>query len=136
MDLSKIPLFEAITRRMAWLGERQSVLAQNVANADTPGFAAKDVKEPDFAKLVGGAVAHLPLLRTQPGHLLPVHAAGAFQEITQKVDESAPNGNTVQLEDQMMKISGTTSDYAVMTSLYRKQLSLLKMALGQSPSGG
>ena len=52
MDLSKIPIFEAIAKRMSWLGERQTVLAQNVANADTPGFAARDLKAPDFSRLM------------------------------------------------------------------------------------
>jgi flagellar basal-body rod protein FlgB len=135
MDLSRIPLFDAIAKRLSWLGERQSVLAQNVANADTPGYVAKDVKPPDFAKLVTGAGTRLPLLRTDPQHILPVNASGAFEQAADAVKESAPNGNTVQLEDQMMKISSNASDHALTTSLYKKQLALLKIALGQSPTG-
>jgi flagellar basal-body rod protein FlgB len=135
MDLSRIPLFDAIAKRLTWLGERQSVLAQNVANADTPGYAAKDVKQPDFAKLVAGAGTQLPLLRTDPAHIVPVSASGQFEQVREPVKESAPNGNTVQLEDQMMKISSNASDHALTTSLYKKQLALLKIALGQSPTG-
>ena len=135
MDLSRVPLFDAIAKRLSWLGERQSVLAQNVANADTPGYAAKDVKQPDFAKLVAGAGTHLPMLRTDPKDIAPVSTAGQFEEVKQPVTESAPNGNSVQLEDQMMKISSNASDHALTTSLYKKQLALLKIALGQSPNG-
>jgi flagellar basal-body rod protein FlgB len=132
MDLSKIPLLEAITKRMSWLGERQSVLAQNVANADTPGYTAKDVAAPSFAELVSGASAHLSMTVTAPGHIMPVSEAGSFKITPQKITERSPNGNAVQLEDQMMKISDTTNDYALTTSLYRQQLGLIKLALGQA----
>jgi flagellar basal-body rod protein FlgB len=135
MDLSKIPLFEAITRRMSWLGERQAVLAQNVANADTPGYAAKDVKAPSFGELVSGAGGRLKLTTTAPGHVVPVQAGGSFKLQPQKVTERAPNGNAVQLEDQMMKISDTANDYALTTSLYRKQIGMLKLVLGRSSGG-
>lgn len=134
MDISKIPLLEAITKRMSWLGERQSVLAQNVANADTPGYTAKDVTAPSFAELVSGASSRLPMAVTAPGHITPVSDAGSFKITPQKVSERAPNGNAVQLEDQMMKISDTTNDYALTTSLYRQQLGLIKLALGHGSS--
>ena len=135
MDLSKIPIFEAIAKRMSWLGERQSVLAQNVANSDTPGYAARDVKAPDFAKLVAHAGERLPLVTTAPGHIVPVHDGGQFSLVKEKTDERAPNGNSVSLEDQMMKISDTANDYALTTSLLRQQLGLIKLVLGRSPSG-
>jgi len=134
MDLSRIPLFAAITRRMSWLGERQAVLAQNVANADTPGYASKDVKPLDFAKLVGGTAHRLPLATTQPGHVVPVSAQGAFEPVTDSASERSPNGNDVSIEDQMMKISDTNNDYALTTSLYKKQIGLLQMVLGRGSS--
>lgn len=135
MDLNKIPLFEAITKRMSWLGERQTVLAQNVANADTPGYTAQDVKPPSFAELLGQSAQRLPMLVSDPGHIVPVHDGGAFELEPQKTGERAPNGNSVALEDQMMKISDTANDYALTTSLYRDQLNMLKTALGKGSSG-
>jgi flagellar basal-body rod protein FlgB len=135
MDLSKIPLFEAITKRMSWIGERQSVLAQNIANADTPGYAAADVKPLSFADLVGGTGQRLQLATTSPAHVQPVSAAGPFTIEPKHGGERAPNGNSVQLEEQMMKVSDNVSDYALTTSLYRQQLGLLKMVLGKSSGG-
>jgi flagellar basal-body rod protein FlgB len=134
MDLSRIPLFAAITKRMGWLGERQAALAQNVANADTPGYIAKDVALPDFAKLMAGA-GRLTQAATQPGHIVPVNAAGSLQSVTDRAGERSPDGNAVSLEQQMMKISDTANDYALTTSLYKKQIVLLKIALGVSTSG-
>jgi len=135
MDLTKIPLFEAITRRMAWLGERQGVLAQNVANSDTTGYVAKDLKPPSFAELVSGAGQRLQLATTAPGHVLAAASGGSFKTESQKVVERAPNGNAVPLESQMMKISDTANDYALTTSLYRQQLGLMKLVLGRSSGG-
>jgi flagellar basal-body rod protein FlgB len=136
MDLSKLPLFEAITRRMSWLGERQGVLAQNVANADTPQYTTQDLKQPSFAELVAGASSRLPLVQTAAGHLGPVNRPGGdFKLEAQQTGERAPNGNNVRIEDQMLKISETASDYALTTSLYRQQLGLLKLVLGRSPTG-
>ena len=135
MDLSKIPLFEAITKHMSWIGERQSVLAQNIANADTPNYTAADVKKLSFADLVGGTGQHLPMATTSPAHVQPVNAAGAFKLEPQQGGERAPNGNSVQLEEQMMKLSDNVNDYALTTSLYRQQLGLLKMVLGKSSGG-
>ena len=41
MDFGKLPIFDVLARRMGWLGQRQEVLAQNIANADTPGYQRK-----------------------------------------------------------------------------------------------
>jgi flagellar basal-body rod protein FlgB len=135
MDLSHIPLFAAITKRMGWLGERQAMLAQNVANADTPGYVAKDLPPPDFTKLLAGAAHRLTMATTQPGHIVPVSAAGSFQAVSDRAGERSPDGNAVSLEQQMMKISDTANDYALTTSLYKKQISMLQMVLGRSGTG-
>jgi len=131
MDLSKIPIFEAMAKRMAWLGERHAVLAQNVANADTPGYIAKDLKAPDFSALVAHAGAKLGIAVTDARHIVPAGATGSFKQEPQKSGERAPDGNGVRLEDQMMKISDTANDFALTTSLYRQQLGLLKLVLGR-----
>ena len=132
MDLTKIPLFEAITKHMSWIGERQSVLAQNIANADTPGYTANDVKPLSFAELVSGSSPHLQMTTTSPAHVQPISAAGPFKLEAQQSAERSPNGNSVQLEEQMMKLSDNVNDYALTTSLYRQQLGLLKTVLGKS----
>ena len=53
MDFSKINLFKALSRKMAWLSDRQEVLAQNIAEANTPGYKAKDIKPADFRDILG-----------------------------------------------------------------------------------
>jgi flagellar basal-body rod protein FlgB len=125
MDLTQIPLFKAMAKKLAWLGARQAMLAENVANANTPGFRASDLKPVDFGKLLKGeGNGILKLTATSPGHIT-MPASGPPPEAP-KVSASGP----VQLEDQMMKVSDTATDYAFTTSLYQKQIALLKEALG------
>ena len=125
MDLSQIPLFKAMAQKLAWLGGRETVLAENVANINTPGLQASDLKPIDFGKLLSGeSPGPLQMVATSPGHIsTPASGAKADQ---QKVDVPGP----VQVEDQMMKVSDTATQYAFTTSLYQKQIALIKEALG------
>ena len=51
MQFADLPLVGMLKQRMSWHQERQSVLAQNVANADTPNYRARDLKEPTFGAM-------------------------------------------------------------------------------------
>ncbi|WP_341704973.1 flagellar basal body protein [Ferrovibrio sp.] len=138
MDLDRIGLLKAITQRMEWLGERQRVLAENVANADTPGYKPRDLKAISFKQLVEGRETSVRPRVTQAGHLGGLAGrAGDQWASTRSRDayEVAPDGNGVSLEQQMMKVAETQADHNLMTSLYRKQVGLLRKALG-SRSGG
>jgi flagellar basal-body rod protein FlgB len=133
MDFGNIPLFRAMAKRMAWLGERQQVLAQNVANADTPGYSPQDLKKPDFRALVAASTpSQMPLTRTQPMHLAGVASATDFARERQRGNERSPSGNAVSLEDEMMKVAETANDYALTSNLYRRHVAMLKAALGRS----
>src|SRR5258707_9924381 len=89
MDLGNIPLFKAMMSRMSWLTERQQVLAQNVANADTPAFKAKDLKAQTFKEMLAGSSAnHLTLAATQPNHLAGVGPALAFKPVADRNAET------------------------------------------------
>lgn len=131
MDLGRIPIFAMLKAQMGWLGQRQTLLAENVANADTPGFRPRDLKPLDFGALVrGGQSGPLALVATVPGHLAaaPAPAAGAVREATG--GEATLSGNSVSLEDEMMKMAETQTDYELATNLYRKHLNLVRIALG------
>ena len=131
MDLSQIPLFAALSKRMAWLTERQTVLAQNVANADTPGYVGQDLPEPDFRKYLAQSTAKVALATTQPGHLtVAQNVAGIAAAVPDKSSDSTGNGHHVLLEEQMMKVSQTANDYAVTATIYRANLGMLKTVLG------
>jgi flagellar basal-body rod protein FlgB len=138
MDIGHIPLFAAFSKRMAWLTARQTVLAQNVANANTPGYQAKDLKQLDFKSLVGGGKGTtgglLRLAADQPGHIAPA-LANTPAAVIKVADDQSLDGNGVSLESQMMKVSTNASEYALVTTLYRQNISMIKTVLGGGSSG-
>jgi len=132
MDLSTLPLFGAIARKMAWLTQRQRVLAENIANVNTPHYKAADLKPLDFQKALSQTNGRLELVATDPRHLAgkpsaPFQADDAL--LKTPIDRTIA-GNTVSMEDEMIKVSETGADYQLMTNLYKKQLGMLKEAIG------
>lgn len=126
MDLSQIPLFKAMAKRLAWLGARQTVLAENVANASTPGFRGSDLKPLEFGAVLAGRAGGLALAAPSSGV-----AAAPQPGKTQNGFARTQASTKAQLEGEMMKVSQTATDYAFTTSLYQKQLAMLKTALGR-----
>jgi flagellar basal-body rod protein FlgB len=133
MDLSSIPLFERISQRMAWLGERTRVLSQNIANADTPGYTPKDVKPLDFEAEMRRLDPVEPR-RTSEQHMTgTVPPAGDFDvKKSKKFYEKAAEENAVVIEEQMMKLSESQVNYNMMVNLYRKHVDMFKTAIGRN----
>ena len=131
MDLSQIPLFAMLRGRLGYLSERQRVIAENVANSDTPGFRPSDLKPFSFdMKLQQQTSADASV--TQPGHI-PLTRGGAsvsgqFREAKGRDSETTLNGNGVVLEEQMLKLSDARMNYDAAISFYQKSLGLLRMA--------
>lgn len=134
MDIGTIPLFAALTKRMAWLTQRQTVLAENVANANTPGYVPKDLKELNFGSILGQSAGKLQLAATEPGHILSPAQDGGSAVVTED-DGQSLDGNGVSLESQMMKVSTNAADYALVTTLYKQNVDMVKTALGGASGG-
>ena len=133
MDLNNIPILGMLTEKMAWLSRRQRVLVQNVANADTPGYKARDLEKPDFGRLLGAAKASETRLAASDARHLPGSrtSAGPLGAVKADTPETSPNGNSVDLPMEMMKMGETQMDYSTTASLYRKHVRLLKIAIGR-----
>jgi flagellar basal-body rod protein FlgB len=134
MDPSKIPFFDLINKRLSWLSQRQDLLAQNVANADTPGYKARDLKEPSFADLVRGTSGTIRPVATQPGHIVSPQS-GRWTVADDTSTTPTLNGNTVDMENELIKVSKTGIDYQFAINLYRKQIGMIKTALGRGGAG-
>ena len=140
MDFSSITLFNVMKSKLETLSERQTLLAQNIANADTPGYKAKDVVEPNFKKMVTDAGKHstqkLPMAITSPSHIISHPSATALKVInTKTTNELSPNGNNVVIEEEMSKVAANQAEYQKMLNLYSKAVSMFRTAIG-NPSGG
>ena len=131
MDLDKLPLFGLMNRRMAWLTQRQSVLAENISNADTPEYRPSDLTKASFRRMVEAGTNPAMLVKTSAGHMEPLRKPAAYRtEKERDPYETELSGNSVVLEEQLMKVSETQSAYRLATNLYRKHVAMLKAAIG------
>jgi flagellar basal-body rod protein FlgB len=131
--LGDMPLLSAIKGRMHYHQARQKVLAENVANADSPGFKPKDLKPFDMMlAMQRGEGAACGPARTQAGHIGAGGPGGSGADPRRaSLFEATPSGNAVNLEDEMLRISQNNSDYQLATTLYGKTMSYLRLALGK-----
>ena len=121
---TQMGLFALAESRLGWIDARQRVLAQNIANADTPGYQAKDVVA--FSDLLGArAVA--------PVRTSPLHLAGLTEQVSDegKVAERSPDGNAVKLEDQMTKVADDETTQAMVGNLWHSYMGMFMTALGR-----
>lgn len=138
MNLPDIPLFSALRERMSWLNARQGTLSQNVANADTPGYGARDLKAPDFEALLrksansGEASSGLRTTNTRHIALQSSSETGGFTDYAAPDVEASLNGNSVSLEGEMMKMADTQASYQAATNIYSKAIDMMRMAIGRT----
>ncbi|WP_254919220.1 flagellar basal body rod protein FlgB [Oceanicola sp. 22II-s10i] len=124
--------FSLASQRMRWLGTRQAVITQNIANADTPGFKAKDVS--GFDEMLGGArsTASSGLRTTDARHMTGAGGTSAPNGIRVQETESweqSLDGNTVALEEQSITAVEVSESYRMAAALYRKGHDLLTLAV-------
>jgi flagellar basal-body rod protein FlgB len=134
MNLPDIPLLSMLRERMSWLNQRQDVLTQNVSNADTPGFVAHDLKPLDFSqelkKADSPAQTAGQLMLTDPRHIPIPTSTASFEDVEVRDSEGTPNGNSVSLEQEMIKVSDTQAQFLAATNLYAKTITMMKTAIG------
>ena len=134
MAISDMPMLSALRTKMQWHQERQKVLANNVANSDTPGFRPSDMVAPAFDKVggpaVGGPMGTLPMMKAGGTNIIPT-GTSSFSGNSRGAYETRPSANAVNLEDEMMKSSSNSGDYGAVTALYSRSLGLLKTAIGK-----
>lgn len=131
MEFNSIPLFGVVKKRLAWLTQRQEVLAHNVANADTPGFRARDLEPFRFREMIRRETMQINMNTTRADHLggRRRRIRDFAEEESRRPFETAPAGNAVVLEEQMAKVSATGFNYKLATQLYRKHLRMFSSAV-------
>ena len=125
-------LFQMASQRLDWLGERQTVLSQNIANADTPGYRSRDLAPQEFQRQLD-AVRHIGIAQTNPDHI-----TGTLSKPNNRIEEQRtrdtyeinPTGNAVILEEQIMRVTETNMNYQLTTNLYQKNMMMFRTAIG------
>jgi flagellar basal-body rod protein FlgB len=131
MDFSNLSIFNAMAGRMAWLTQRQEVLAENVANADTPGYKARDLAPLDFATLLRDSGTGMGVARTSGGHIQGSGERGRFRVDNGAISATTESGNAVELEKELMKVAENQMNYSMVINLYKKHLAMVRIALGR-----
>jgi flagellar basal-body rod protein FlgB len=125
-----LTFFLMANRSMDYLSRRQTVLSENVANANTPNFKEKDLAPLSFKDLLAKPTEPVRAQTSSPLHISPEVAPVRFDEINvQRPDESKPDGNQIQIEDQMQKIGQVKGSYELTVDLVKKLGGMLKTAL-------
>jgi flagellar basal-body rod protein FlgB len=130
MAINDLPLMSMLRTRMRWHNQRQSVLAENVANADTAGFRSRDLRPLALEARQQGPNAPV---RTDPRHVSRFGATAQPNLEPRRVAsfETTPRGNSVVLEDEMVRIGQNAQDFQAAASLYQRGLGLLRTAIGK-----
>lgn len=130
MSLTDGGVLSLLSEKMSYLGQKMSVHSQNVANANTPGYKAKELKPfTPFSETL--AEASSGMMVTDDKHIVPASMAGVNAQTKRaRSFETVPSGNSVDLEQQMMEVSSTSIDYQATISIYQKFMTLLKDATG------
>ena len=133
MDLNDVTLFAAVKKRLNWLSQRQEVLAQNIANSDTPKYRTKDLKPYEFQELIRRENMQLNMVSSEAGHMPGQRKRiRDFSEQTERHPfETAPDGNSVVLEEQLSKLNESQINHKLTTNLYKKHLAMIRMAIGR-----
>ncbi|MFN2307745.1 MAG: FlgB family protein [Paracoccaceae bacterium] len=121
-----LSLFDIAGQMAHHAGTRQSIVARNVANADTPGYTAMTM--PRFSEIYGEGGA--PLRQTRPEHLSAADAQSARAQPA--VAEASPNGNSVSVEQQMLQAIDASREHGRALAIYRHGLTVMRSALGRS----
>ncbi|MCF6292083.1 MAG: flagellar basal body rod protein FlgB [Robiginitomaculum sp.] len=135
MSIDQIPVFSVLRSTMRMLTARQKVLAENIANADTPGFTPKDIDEKSFHRMLNATQSsrssRSKMIVTDSRHFSGSGGTGVsnVKLIETPGRETTMNGNSVVLEEQVSELAATRARYDAAIGLYQKSLGLIRMAI-------
>lgn len=136
MNFGDTSIMQLSKAKLRYLGQREAVLAANIANADTPGYKALDLKQPDFAGMLSGKLGSGTMARTNARHMLPGGVNSNFvMEERASAFERKPDDNRVDIDQEVQQVSFTQTEYNKVISIYRKNVGFYKLALGQGQGG-
>ncbi|MEL6563011.1 MAG: FlgB family protein [Pseudomonadota bacterium] len=124
-----LKVFETSYAMAVHAGQKQAVVAQNVANADTPGYVARDL--PSFKDVYAPTDGSGALQRaTRDGHM---HGRVSDPQTMLEKDHSfaSPDGNSVSLDAEMLRGTDAKRQHDRSLAIYRSALTVLRSSLGR-----
>lgn len=135
MTLQNIALFQAMGAKLDYLDYQQKITSQNISNADTPNYKARELTTPDFGQVLGKITKdnQIRMNSTRAGHM---PAAGDIAEGRNQKQkefyEVAPGENAVILEEQMLKANQTAAEHSLMMNIMKKNVGMIRTAIGNN----
>lgn len=126
--LEKLDVIRMAKAMNAHAALRQSLVSRNVANADTPGYRARDLSA--FEEVWRQDAAQ-PLRATRPGHLGASAQSGGARIVTDDSGGMSPNGNSVSLENEMLRAADIRREYDLSLTIYKSGLGIMRTSLGR-----
>lgn len=108
---------------------RSKLIASNIANIDTPGFKSKDVK---FENVLTEQIGHLEMKTSHPRHMTNVTGGILRNEVLENPNPGRPDGNNVDIDDEMLKLSENNVQYNVVVQLLSTHLGKIKAAVAEA----
>lgn len=134
MRSDDVPVLGLLTQSMNFHNQRQRVIAENVANANTPGYVAQDLDETAFHRALQEQMASGRSGNGSRAASGSAHASEPrqWQSKDSPDSETTVNGNTVVLEEQMIRANENRMEYESALSLYQKSLGMIRTAIRQA----
>jgi flagellar basal-body rod protein FlgB len=124
--VSQLYVLQLASQSAQWLSARQSLIASNVANANTPGYRALDL-QPFSAVLDSTQVT---MVTTNPAHMTPTQEEFASARVVESdSSDETLSGNSVNLEEEMIKLGDVNRAYSMGTNIKRAIHQMLMSAL-------
>lgn len=135
MNFNDLPLLAMLKDRLGYLNQRQRVIAENVANSDTPGYTPSDLKPFTVPGSTPGAAPPLAMASVTPSLTNPAHLQGKTKSTGVWKPQNAPDsetrldGNQVVLEEQMMKMNDARMNYNAAINFYEQSMAMIQTAI-------
>lgn len=128
--LGKLEIFNMAQGLASHSAARQATIARNVANADTPGYRARDMVA--FSKSYHNQPS-LKMRTTRAGHVMPGERSQSPHRTIEanRPGAASPNGNNVSIETEMMMAAQVSGQHRLALTVYRTSLSILRSSLGR-----
>ncbi len=125
-SMAKDDVYANIKNKLSYLNQRQSLLSANISNSDTPGYKASDLAPQNTRK------SGIKMATTSPMHISGSKAGGNFKTIKPDTYETSMDGNNVDLQEQMVKMSETDLEYRATVSVMKQMDGLMRAAIGEN----
>ncbi len=123
-----LSIFQTASAMAKHAGARQAVIAQNVANADTPGYRAQSIGSfsDSYAQVAAGGMRG-----SRDGHIGIDQGSDIPLRSSISLSEPSPNGNSVSVEEEMLNAVSVSREHNRSLTIYRHAMTILRTSLGR-----